>query len=209
MYDRAEVAELADAHGSGPCTRKGVGVRVPPSAPNILTDNPCLPSLSRFSRIPCTKYGPARRRQYLASPAQSRRPLSPRIRGCPAQGCRLGPAIIAELKKASPSRGLIRPDFDPAALAHSLQAAGAAALSVLTNDKYFQGSLGNLSLASAAVSIPCLRKDFILDPFQILEARAAGADAILLIVAARTDANLEKPARRSLQHATRCPLRGA
>jgi indole-3-glycerol phosphate synthase len=101
-----------------------------------------------------------------------------------------GPAIIAELKKASPSRGLIRPDFDPAALAHSLQAAGAAALSVLTNDKYFQGSLGNLSLASEAVSIPCLRKDFILDPFQILEARAAGADAILLIVAARTDANL-------------------
>jgi len=102
-----------------------------------------------------------------------------------------GPAIIAELKKASPSRGLIRPDFEPAALARSLQAAGAAALSVLTDEKYFQGSLANLTLASQAVSIPCLRKDFILDPFQVLEARAAGADAILLIVAALTDAELK------------------
>jgi indole-3-glycerol phosphate synthase len=102
-----------------------------------------------------------------------------------------GPAIIAELKKASPSRGLIRPDFDPAALARSLSAAGATALSVLTNEEFFQGSLQNLTLASSAVSIPCLRKDFILDPFQLLEARAAGADAILLIVAALTDANLQ------------------
>jgi indole-3-glycerol phosphate synthase len=109
------------------------------------------------------------------------------LRGAAASG----PAIIAELKKASPSRGLIRPDFDPAALARSLQAAGAAALSVLTNEKFFQGSLANLTLASAAVSIPCLRKDFILDPFQILEARAASADAILLIVAALTDAELK------------------
>jgi indole-3-glycerol phosphate synthase len=102
------------------------------------------------------------------------------------------PAIIAELKKASPSRGLIRPDFDPTALARSLQAAGAVALSILTDEKFFQGSLANLTLASAAVSIPCLRKDFILDPFQILEARAASADAILLIVAALSDAELKR-----------------
>lgn len=101
-----------------------------------------------------------------------------------------GPAIIAELKKASPSRGLIRAEFDPVALATSLEAAGAAALSVLTDSEFFQGSLRNLSLASASVKIPCLRKDFIVDPFQIVEARAAGADAILLIVAALPDAEL-------------------
>jgi indole-3-glycerol phosphate synthase len=102
-----------------------------------------------------------------------------------------GPAVIAELKKASPSKGLIRPDFQPAELAKSLQAAGATALSVLTDEEFFQGSLTNLSLASAAVTIPCLRKDFIVDPLQILEARAAGGDAILLIVAAMEDAKLK------------------
>jgi len=94
------------------------------------------------------------------------------------------PAIIAELKKASPSKGLIRADFDVQDLAAELEQAGAAALSVLTEEKYFQGSLENLELASAATSIPCLRKDFIIDEFQLLEARAHRADAILLIVAA-------------------------
>jgi indole-3-glycerol phosphate synthase len=101
-----------------------------------------------------------------------------------------GPAIIAEIKKASPSKGLIRGDFHPSTLASTFEAAGAAALSVLTDEKFFQGSLANLEQASAAVTIPCLRKDFIVDPFQILEARAASADAILLIVSAHTDASL-------------------
>ena len=101
-----------------------------------------------------------------------------------------GPAIIAELKKASPSRGLIRDPFEVEPLAKGLAAAGAAALSVLTEEKFFQGSLRNLSLASAAVSIPCLRKDFMVDVFQVLEARAHGADAILLIAAALTDVEL-------------------
>lgn len=101
-----------------------------------------------------------------------------------------GPAIIAELKKASPSKGLIRADFDPTALAKEMQQAGAAVLSVLTDEKFFQGSLENLRRASAATTIPCLRKDFIVDPFQIIEARANKADAILLIVAALTDAEL-------------------
>src|SRR5579875_3176539 len=101
-----------------------------------------------------------------------------------------GPAIIAELKKASPSKGLIRADFNPAELAREMQHAGAATLSVLTDETFFQGSLDNLRLASAATTIPCLRKDFIVDPFQILEARAHRADAILLIVAALTDTEL-------------------
>lgn len=101
-----------------------------------------------------------------------------------------GPAVIAELKKASPSRGLIRAEFEPVTLGRSLAGAGAAALSVLTDEEFFQGSLGYLQAVSAAVSVPCLRKDFIVDPFQILEARAAGADAVLLIVAALTDDDL-------------------
>jgi indole-3-glycerol phosphate synthase len=98
-----------------------------------------------------------------------------------------GPAIIAEIKKASPSKGLIRSDFYPATLARTFQSAGAAALSILTDEEFFQGSLDYLEQASNAVNIPCLRKDFILDSFQVLEARAAGADAILLIVSAHTD----------------------
>jgi indole-3-glycerol phosphate synthase len=101
-----------------------------------------------------------------------------------------GPAIIAEIKKASPSKGLIRSDFYPATLARTFQAVGAAALSVLTDEEFFQGSLAYLEEASAATTIPCLRKDFILDPFQVLEARAARADAILLIVSAHTDQSL-------------------
>jgi indole-3-glycerol phosphate synthase len=101
-----------------------------------------------------------------------------------------GIAIIAELKKASPSKGLIRAEFDPTALAEELEDAGAAALSVLTDEEFFQGSLKNLREASAAVSIPCLRKDFIVDEFQLLEARANSADAILLIVAALSHTEL-------------------
>jgi indole-3-glycerol phosphate synthase len=108
-----------------------------------------------------------------------------------------GIAVIAELKKASPSKGLIRAEFDPVLLAGELEAAGAAALSVLTDEEFFQGSLGNLRVASAAAAIPCLRKDFIVDEFQLVEARANSADAVLLIVAALTSAELVGLARRA------------
>lgn len=101
-----------------------------------------------------------------------------------------GIAIISELKKASPSRGLIRADFDPEKLAKELEQAGAAALSVLTDEEYFQGSLENLRIASRETKMPCLRKDFIIDESQILEAHANCADAVLLIVAALSNEEL-------------------
>ena len=102
-----------------------------------------------------------------------------------------GPAIISELKKASPSKGMLRADYRPVEVARRYEAAGAAAISVLTDEEFFLGSLTDLEQVSAAVTIPVLRKDFMLDNFQVLEARAAGADAILLIVAAHEDAKLQ------------------
>ena len=98
--------------------------------------------------------------------------------------------VIAEIKKASPSAGVIREDFDPVAIAHAYHDNGAAAISCLTDEKYFQGSLTTIAKIKAAVPLPILRKDFIIDPYQVYESRAAGADAILLIAECLGEAEL-------------------
>jgi indole-3-glycerol phosphate synthase len=101
------------------------------------------------------------------------------------------PALIAEVKRASPSAGAIAEDANPSVLARAFEAGGAAAISVLTEARHFQGSLADLQAVRSNVSLPVLRKDFLIHPSQLLEARAAGADAALLIVAALDDAQLE------------------
>jgi len=133
----------------------------------------------------------ARRRRLDAS--RARVPLSELQRGAEARSdlrdfaeALRGPAlrVIAELKRASPSRGVLRVDFRPAEIARGYEAAGAAALSVLTEEDFFSGSLEDLCQARAAVALPVLRKDFVIEDYQVYEAAAAGADAVLLIVAA-------------------------
>ena len=128
----------------------------------------------------------------LVSQADLERKSVPARRGLRAAIDASNAAVIAEIKKASPSAGLIAEDFDPAAIARSYEGAGAAALSVLTDKQFFQGSIEDLVAARTATSLPVLRKDFTLDRYHLLQASAAGADCVLLIVAVLEDGELRE-----------------
>jgi indole-3-glycerol phosphate synthase len=149
--------------------------------------------LEKIVRVKRREVADASRKQSLdAVQNQARNAGPPRdfVGALRARISRGQPAVIAEVKKASPSKGVLRPDFDPSAIARSYAQHGAACLSVLTDVEFFQGSADYLIQARGSCDLPVLRKDFMIDPYQVFEARAMGADCILLIVAALDDATM-------------------
>lgn len=138
------------------------------------------------------RYSIAELERRVAQQEEKPRGFARALRGMVESG---GTAIIAEVKKGSPSRGIIRSDFDPVAIAEAYSAGGACCLSVLTDEKYFYGHLSYLGMIREQVGLPLLRKDFIIDPCQVYQARIAGADAVLLIAAALSDGQLRDLAK--------------
>jgi indole-3-glycerol phosphate synthase len=148
---------------------------------------PAADILERILAMKAVEVADAKRRRPLAAVTRDAAVADPPRGFATAIAVRVAAgraAVIAEVKKASPSKGLLRRDFDPAAIARSYEAGGAACLSVLTDAPWFQGSTEALVAARSACSLPVLRKDFMIDPYQLVEARAMGADCILLIVSA-------------------------
>jgi indole-3-glycerol phosphate synthase len=148
-----------------------------------------------LDKIVATKRGEIERAKTAVPEAELRARIAdaPRVRNFFTPLAAGGPIrLIAEVKKASPSAGVIRADFDPVAIAKTYESHGASCISVLTDETYFQGQLDHLTAIRAAVALPVLRKDFILDTYQLVEARAAGADAVLLIAECLDDCNLRK-----------------
>jgi indole-3-glycerol phosphate synthase len=159
-----------------------------------------MPSI--LDRIVATKRLEVAAAQAAVPPVELRARLAdaPPVRDFFAALAAPGPIkLIAEVKKASPSKGVIRADFEPVAIARAYEAHGAACLSVLTDESFFQGHLDYLRAVRAAVQLPVLRKDFILDPYQLLEARAAGADAVLLIAECLDDCGLRSLHNEALE----------
>ncbi len=149
--------------------------------------------LERILKVKATEIGAAQAAKPLAVLEREARRMPPARDFVGALRSRIAsglPAVIAEIKKASPSKGLLRADFDPPAIARTYAANGAACLSVLTDEQFFQGGARYLQAARAACDLPVLRKDFTIDRYQVAEARAMGADAILLIVAALEQSQL-------------------
>lgn len=150
--------------------------------------------LQRIVAVKAEEVAAARRSRPLAEVERAARACAPARDFVGALRSRIEqgkPAVIAEIKKASPSKGVLRPRFEPAAIAASYERHGAACLSVLTDSEFFQGRLDDLRAARSACALPVLRKDFMIDDYQVFEARAAGADCILLIAAALEPAKMK------------------